>query len=743
MDIDDSRAKEMLPERLRMYAFHLSVIPHFLTSESFWYVQDIRVNESEDFGKKQFLQVNCTTGHIRELFDHERMARQLSKLLSKLIDPLYLPITDISQLDSKTITITVEEKCFRCHLFDDECCEENGIDIVAEHELVSPDGKWAAYVDNYNLYVRSLETGEKIQITQDGRKDYAYATLPDAYGSKLVDELGGKKLPPMAIWSPDSLQLFTHRTDQRSVRTMYVHQFVPKGDAVPPVLHAMKYALPGDEQVPQLELLVCTVAGTLTTLQTDALEMSALQYTLFDRSLPLAWWLDDQHVYYLNVPRGTKSTRLCLADTWSGVVRTIYEESADTFMQMDYIVRGKSVHVLKDGRACIWLSQRSGWNHLYWIDFVQAGQERTLTEGSYVVDAIVKVDEEEGYVYFLANGKEEGLHPYYRQLYRVAFTGGFVERLTPEAADHRVIFAPDLRTFIDTFSRVDLPPTTILREKNGRLLVEIEKADIELLLAHGYQLPEPFHVKARDGETDLYGVLIRPVPFDANKKYPVIDFAYGGVHTTFAPTTFSLTADGRDQMHVAQSLAHLGYVVMMMDGMGTPGRSKSFYDVCYENLQDAAGIADHVAGTQQLAEHYSFIDLNRVGMYGFSGGGYGSVRALLEFPEFYKVAVAGCGDHDNRLYSVEWGERYQGLYHEKIYREQASPLLADRLAGKLLLMHGDSDDNVHMHHTMRMVDAFIEADKDFDLLILPNRGHGLARDPYVIRRIWNYFVHNL
>lgn len=741
--MDDTKAKEMLPEHVQKLAFNLSVKPYFLDEYRFWYIQEIRFDDIVKPRGKRFRLVDSRTGEVRDAFDHDRMAIQLASKLDARLDATDLPITDIVELQEQAIVIMVDKRKFQCNLLDDHIVERKSYEIVADYELKSPDGKWVAYVDQYNLYVRSLEQGDIIQLTTDGEKEYAYATLPDAYGSKLVDELAAKKLPPMAIWSPDSSHLFTHKTDQRHVRTMYIAQYVPEGDGVPPKTHAMRYALPGDEHVPRLELVVCSLTGEQVFLKTDPLEMSALQYTLFDPSAPIAWWLDEQHVYYLHVSRGTKSTRLCVAHSHSGEVTIIYEECADTFMQMDFIPRGKSVHVLRDQTACIWLSARTGWNHLYMIQIGSEKKEYALTEGEYAVDAIVQVDEKNGYVYFLANGREEGLHPYYRQLYRVSFTGGSIERLTPENADHRIVFSPELSSFVDTYSRVDLSPITVVRAYDGKLIATIQSSDIELLLAHGYQLPEVFHVKASDGVTDLYGVFIRPVPFEENKKYPIIDFAYGGVHTTFAPTTFPLTAQGRDQMHIAQSLAQLGFVVIMMDGMGTPGRSKAFYDVCYKNLQGAAGIQDHVLGTRELAERFPFIDIERVGMYGFSGGGYGSVRAMLEFPEFYKVAVAGCGDHDNRLYSVEWGERYQGLYDEDIYQQQVSPTLAQQLEGKLFLMHGDIDDNVHMHHTMRMVDALIHADKDFDLLILPNRGHALSRDPYVIRRIMKYFTQNL
>jgi dipeptidyl aminopeptidase/acylaminoacyl peptidase len=362
----------------------------------------------------------------------------------------------------------------------------------------------------------------------------------------------------------------------------------------------------------------------------------------------------------------------------------------------------------------------------------------------------VHLDETGRWVYFTAVGREPEQDPYYSFLYRVSLDGGELELLTPEPADHAISFSPTGRFFIDTHSRVDLPPLSVLRAADGTLVRELQRADIESLRATGWQTPERFVAKSRDGVTDVYGLMLRPSDFDPAKSYPVIDYIYGGPQVNVVPLTFAQSSpfSESDRPHRgyafwhAQALAELGFVVVMVDGLGMPGRGKAFHDVTYRNLGDG-GIADHITALRQLGDRYRFLALERVGIYGHSAGGYASAHAILAFPEFYKVCVSSAGNHDHRLDKASWVERYMGLPVGDHYREQANQTLASQLQGKLLLIHGEMDENVHPASTLVLVDALIAANKDFDLLIVPNRPHRLDDVGYVIRRRWDYFVRHL
>ncbi len=761
-----ARAKAVLPKELGKLAYNLSIEAHWLKNERLVYCREVRSDAAKG---NQFVIVSTVDGTKEAAFDHDRLAKALQTSRSDRtvvanpgggitgsatdsgagsgahVDPLHLPFDAIEvENEGAAVSFLLDNERWRCDLSSYNCEPVAGYVPVRSHELCSPDGKWALFVQDYNLWLKSLETGALTQLTRDGVENYSYGTLPDAYGAKIMDALKESRLPPMAIWSPDSTKIFTHRTDQRLVREMHVNQFVPEGETAPPVLHSMRYALPGDRHVPRFELVICDLIGGQQWLDVQPLAMSALQYSLFDPHVPIAWWSrDNTSVYYLDVERGAQVTRLRRGDVFSGEVQTLVQERSDTFLQLDYVPLGAAFAQADSDASFIWLSPRTGFDHLYLYDGKTGDARVALTSGEWRVEAIFSVDQQGGWVYFLGSGREAGRHPYYRHLYRVSMKGGAPELLTPEDAEHSIQMAPDCSCFVDTYSRVDTVPVSVLRRADGTFVTVLEEADIESLLSAGYQMAEPFSVKARDGETDLYGVMIKPANFDPRKKYPVIDYEYGGVHITLAPVAFPLAKHGRERTHIAQSWAQLGFVVIVMDGLGTPGRSQAFYDVCRGHLGDAAGLSDHVTGAKQLGERFPFLDLERVGIYGFSGGGYGSARAILQFPEFYKVAVAGCGDHENSLYSVEWGERYQGLYDADSYAEQSNERLAAQLQGKLMLIHGDIDDNVHLYHTMRLVDALIKADKDFDLLILPNRGHSIASDSYLIRRLWDYFITHL
>ena len=390
----------------------------------------------------------------------------------------------------------------------------------------------------------------------------------------------------------------------------------------------------------------------------------------------------------------------------------------------------------------LWFSERENWGHLSRYDALTGSRTLVVTTGEWNVTQLLRVDEEKRMLYFVGVGKERGRDPYFRHFYRVGFDGGNPQLLTPANADHDIQISPSGAWFIDTYSTPDTPPTAQLRAIDGAAVLSLEHADISRLVASGWKPPQTITVKARDGVTDLYGLLYVPTRLDPSKKYPIINHVYPGPQTGSVGSRSFVASRGD-----AQSLAELGFVVLELDGMGTPWRSKSFHDAYYGNMGDNT-IADQVTGMEQLAARYPWIDLPRAGIYGHSGGGYATTSAMFRYPDFFKVGIAEAGNHDNRNYEDDWAEKWQGLLTTNAdgtsnYDNQANQLVAKNLKGRLLLAHGTMDTNVPPSNTLLVVNELIKANKDFDLLMLPNRGHGFGNEPYMVRRRWDYFVTHL
>jgi dipeptidyl-peptidase-4 len=446
-----------------------------------------------------------------------------------------------------------------------------------------------------------------------------------------------------------------------------------------------------------------------------------------------------------------KSFLLLAADAATGRSTPIVGDTSRTYAEMNLNSGGPpNWAVINKGAEIIWFSERDGWGHLY----LYGGDGRLknqVTSGPWSVGTLLHVDPVGRWAYFTARGREPGRNPYHAHFYRIHLDGTGMELLTPENADHSISVAPSGKYFFDIYSFVDAPPITVLRSMDGKLVQSLEKADIGKLMATGWRHPEPFIVKARDGVTDLYGVMYKPSNFDSTRKYPVIDQIYPGPQTTSVPQFFvPTTHPGTNQATFGQvqALAELGFIVVQVDHFGGNLRSKAFHDLWYANMGDN-GIPDHVAAIKQLGALHRYVDLDRVGIYGHSGGGFASTDAILSYPDFYKVAVSLSGNHDNRSYQAAWGEKYQGLLVRDTlrktdnYENQVNYLKAKNLKGKLVLMHGDLDDNVHPANTIQVVNALIAANKSFDLLVLPDRAHGIHQEPYVIRRTWDFFVRHL
>jgi dipeptidyl aminopeptidase/acylaminoacyl peptidase len=410
-----------------------------------------------------------------------------------------------------------------------------------------------------------------------------------------------------------------------------------------------------------------------------------------------------------------------------------------------------SIDIIDETNEVIWYDERTDWGHLYLYDGATGKLKRAITSGDFLVRQLVHVDIQNRVVYFVASGRETS-DPYYRYFYRASLDHDGIELLTPEEADHEIIMSPEGNYFIDTYSAVNTNPITILRSTTGDMLQLLEQADLTALELLNWQRPESFHVKARDNNTDLYGVLFFPTHFDPSKRYPILDFTYPGPHQIQTPKRLGIYGDGGDDMSEeldwnfwhAQASAELGFIVMTLDGMGTAYRSRSFKDVAYgENFGEAGGLVDHVIAIKELAKSRPYIDLNAVGIWGSSGGGYAAARAMLLFSEFFKVAVAQSGNHNQLLYGQMSGERNIGEPTQEKYRLQSNSTYAERLEGKLLLIHGELDDDVHPAHTLEFVDALIKADKDVDLLIVPCEGHALSDIPYIYHKRWDYFLEHL
>jgi dipeptidyl aminopeptidase/acylaminoacyl peptidase len=450
------------------------------------------------------------------------------------------------------------------------------------------------------------------------------------------------------------------------------------------------------------------------------------------------WYPDASHVAFVSSSRDHKEARLRVANASTGEVRDVLEEIVAT--QYESGEGGINWRVLPASNEVIWFSERSDWGNLYLYDLATGELKHPITTGEGPVLDIVRIDETSRTLWFMGAGREPGRDPYFQHLYRVSLDGGQPRLLTPENANHSITVSPDGRFFVDTWSTPDSPPVTVVRElDDGDRVMTLEEADISRLRATGWTPPIPFTVKARDGVTDLHGLMYRPTDFDSTRSYPILNYLYPGPQSgSVGSRSFSAARSDK------RAIAELGFIVVEVDAMGTPTRSKSFHDAYYGDMGDN-GLPDQITMIEQLAARHSWMDVDRVGIWGHSGGGFAAADAIMRYPDFYKVAVSQAGNHDNRLYEDDWGERYHGLLVEHPdgttnYDNQANQLLAPNLRGKLLIAHGTLDGNVPPYSTLIVVNELIRHNKDFDLIMFPNRRHGFGNEPYMMRRRWDYFV---
>jgi len=717
---DYARAERQLAQYTSSLVLGDAVRPTWLEDGRFWYVN--RFTDGEEV-----VVVDPAGPSRTRAFDHARMAVALSAATGQDQPPFGLPLRGFALAEGRA-TFSVGGQRYECLTASYSCREAPSTDDGgARTEVLSPDGSLAAFRRGDDLWVRDLETGEETRLTVDGEEDYGYAT--DNAGWTRSDR-------PVLKWSPDSRKIATFRHDGRGVGMMYR----TTTNVGHPELDAWRYPLPGDSLIFRIERLVIDLdAAPGRRLIRFDMPPDPHRSTVCDHVscggtfADVEWSADGRRVAFVSSSRDHKRAQVRLADAATGEVKDLFEEVEDTFFES-----GGNWRYLSRSGQILWRSQRDGWAHLYLYDADDGSLIRQITRGDWNVDEVLAVDEAARTVTFMGNEREPG-DPYFRYLYRVDLDSGGLTLLTPDSANHDVSLAPDRRTFVDVRSTPTIPPVSELRSSAGRALLTLERADISRLEASGWQPPVPFDVKARDGETDLYGLMFVPPDLDQSAKYPVINYLYPGPQSGSVGSR-SFRSSHRD----LQALARLGFVVIELDAMGTPMRSKAFHDAYYGDMGDN-GLPDQIGGIRQLGERYPWIDLDRVGIYGHSGGGFASTDGILRYPDFYKVAVSQAGNHDNRNYEDDWGEKWQGLLETSPdgstnYDNQANELLAKNLKGKLLIAHGTMDDNVPPSNTMLVVNALIAANKDFDLILLPNRTHGFGNEPYMMRRRWDYFV---
>jgi dipeptidyl-peptidase-4 len=715
---DYQRAEKWMGYNTNPLVFRSGVRPNWQGDDRFWY----RVTTPEG---SNFIMVNTATGAKTPAFDQARLAAALSTAAGATFEAQRLPFTDFEMSDDqKSISLTAQRRRFKCDVIAYQCTADSapqpggqrpafGGRGGAPPEVLSPDKKRSAFIRDYNLWMRDVATGKDTQLTTDGVKDFGYAT--DNAGWTHSDR-------PVLVWSPDSKKIATFQQDQRGSGDMYLVD-TRVGH---PQLQAWKYPLPGDEKVTMIQRVIIE----LDTPRVIRLKLDPDQHrsTLCDdvqcrggEWADVEWSPDAKQLAFVSTSRDHKRAQLRIADAATGEIRDVLEETAATQYESG---QGRvNWHYLPASNEVIWYSERDNWGQLYLYDATTGKLKNQITTGDGPVTQLLKVDEKNRLLYFLADGKEKGRDPYFAHFYRIGFDGKNMTLLTPDDGNHEISLSPSGKFFFDTYSKPDVPPTNALRNADGKLIAPIEKADISKLLATGWKPPQPITVKARDGETDLYGLMYKPTNLDEKKKYPIINHIYPGPQGGSVGGRSFSAARGD-----SQALAELGFIVVEIDGMGNPLRSKKFHDFYYANMGDNT-LPDQIAGMKQLAERYPWIDIDRVGIWGHSGGGYATADAMFRYPDFFKVGISESGNHDNRVYEDDWGERYQGLLTKDAngksnYDDQANQNIAKNLKGHLLLAHGTMDDNVPPYNTLLVVDALIKANKDFDLLMLPNQRHG-------------------
>ncbi len=723
---DYARAERFLTAT-QQYVDNLPGRPTWLSGDRFWY-RNLTAQGSE------FILVNAPKGTRTAAFDHQKLAENLSSVANKKYTASMLPFQEFAYSpDEKFITFSAAGKSWKCDLKSYQITAEAASKSRTERriETLSPDGKKAVFIKDYNLWMRDVASNELTPLTKDGVKNFGYAT--DNAGWKHSDRA-------VLLWSPDSKKIATFQQDERAVGDMYLSTT----NIGHPKLEAWKYPLPGDSAIAMIHRVVIEVENPkVVRLQVSPDPHRSSLGDDISRGGELSdvqWSEDGSQLAFVSTSRDHKQEKVRIADAVTGAVREVFSETSAT--QFESGQTAISWKYLPKTKELIWYSERDNWGHLYLYDATTGQLKNQITKGNWAVLSLTNVDEKNRTIYFMAGGKETG-NPYFAHLYKIGFDGKNLVSLTPEVGNHQISLSPSGNYFSDLYAQPDVPSVLTVRNTSGKVMATLEKTDVTRLKAAGWKAPIPFSAKAHDGKTDVYGLLYTPTNLDPNKKYPVIDYIYPGPQGG-SVGNWGFAASRRDN----QALAELGFIVVELEGTSNPKRSKSFHDMSYGNMAENT-LPDQISAIKQLASKYAYMDTSKVGIWGHSGGGFATACALFVYPDFFKVGISESGNHDNRNYEDDWGERYIGLETKgkdgkSNYENQANQVHAKNLKGKLMLAHGMMDDNVPPYNTLLVVEALEKANKDYDLVIFPNSRHGFGEySNYMMRRRWDYFVRHL
>jgi dipeptidyl aminopeptidase/acylaminoacyl peptidase len=727
---DDYDRAAKLADRYKGLVLNLPETPTWLDTaqsngvDSFWYRRSVE-------GGHDFVLVNAETQEKKPAFDHTKLAASLSTASGHAYTAITLPFEAFEYKEKQSVVrFFLEKNWWECSLsayactnvgppapgdpeYDDDSYDDTPKAINGDAKTrLSPDGKWEAFVDNYNVCIRTKGSTDKIFLSQDGSEGnyYAFDTL---------------------TWSPDSQHLVAYRIRPGYKREVHYVESSP-ADQLQPKYSSMVYPKAGDVLALPQPVLFGVAPNRQFQIAND------LFPNPYEIPAPV-WWKDSRGFTFEYNQRGHQVYRVIEVNATNGRARTLVEELSGTFINYeplaaDQFDTGKKVRVdINDGKEILWASERDGWEQLYLYDGVTGKVKNQITKGDWVVRAIDRVDPDKRQIWFEASGMDAAKDPYYMHPYRINFDGTGLTPLSTVDADHRVIFSPDGKYYLDLYSTLEAPQILELHSSAGdKPTATVEQADVRRLLESGYRPPEVFTAKGRDDKTDIWGLIYKPSNFDPHKKYPVVESIYAGPQGSFVPKVFGV---------YTQRLTELGFIVVQIDGMGTNNRSRAFHDVAWQNLKDA-GFPDRILWHQAVAKKYPWYDITRVGIFGTSAGGQSAMGALLFHPEFYKVAVSNSGCHDNRMDKIWWNEQWMGWPVGPQYAASSNVDNAHLLQGKLMLVVGEMDKNVDPSTTFQVVNALIRADKTFTLLDVPGGGHG-AGGPYGQRMLEDFFVRNL
>ena len=744
-------------------------------TDCFWYERDVNIHKnSENLERpltnwdKEYRLVNAKAATNVLAFDHNSLAVALAETVNDAVDKNHLPITNVQmQLNSSEQVNKVRFSAFdKFWMFEPSsgALSEVPEEIDSDQKILSPDGKALIFARDHNLWLQDVATGEERALTQDGEEDYCYAVVGNGWGIDM-DILGANL---QARWSPNSKYVFTVQRDSRQVLTVPIVEHVPRDGSIRPKLSSMKMAMQGDEHIPEYRLVAIDIdTGHLQAAHYPNVPVTRNSLGFFDSSL--GWWgADSQHAYFVDLTRGYQKVSVVEFDTTTGNTKVLFDETSDTHINlMVNADEFPTIMPLTETNELIWFSERSGWAHLYLYDLKTGALKNAITSGEWVVRNILSIDAQRREIFLHTMGRTPGRDPYYRDLVRINIDTGELMTLASSDDDYYAVSSHhfDLTTLyaklghcdintsrsishsgefaVVTRSRADSVPVNLLLNRNGQTVMELEKADLSALYArvsNNWQWPEPVKTLAADGKTDIYGLVFRPSDFSPSQSYPIVSYCFNVPELTRVPKgSFSNgEACGRAYFEPA-ALAELGFIVVMFDGRGTPYRSKQFLDESYGWAESASNLDDHVAGIQQLAERYPYMDLDCVGIQTL-GGGTGAVQGLLKYPKFFKVGVHGAL-HDSRLMAAPmWSDKYEGLVGPDS-KHQYPEAYAENLQGKLMLIDGMLDFCALPANTFRLVEALQKANKDFDLILLPNLEHEVTN--YLTRRSWDYLVKHL